>query len=176
MRRFIFGFGAAILVGILVLAGLFIYVRLGFLDLRADIPVNSVDKAIAMPSIDASVGRLASKVQNPVPASDSNLVTGMKIYQTNCSMCHGDIVHPHAQFANALYPRAPQFVEDAPNMPENQNFFILQHGIRWTGMPAWKESLNDHQMWQVTTFLSHMDKLPPQVAAEWKAAAAGGQY
>jgi hypothetical protein len=27
-------------------------------------------------------------------------------------------------------------------------------------------------MWQVTTFLSHMDKLPPQVAEQWKAMAA----
>jgi hypothetical protein len=26
-------------------------------------------------------------------------------------------------------------------------------------------------MWQVTTFLSHMDKLPPQVMAAWKTAA-----
>jgi hypothetical protein len=28
-------------------------------------------------------------------------------------------------------------------------------------------------MWQVTTFLSHMDKLPPQVAEQWKALASG---
>ncbi|MDR5729819.1 MAG: hypothetical protein RB191_20595, partial [Terriglobia bacterium] len=68
-------------------------------------------------------------------------------------------------------PRAPQFVDDAPDMSANQNFFIIQHGVRWTGMPAWKQSLSDQQMWQVTTFLSHMDKLPPQVSAQWKTAA-----
>ena len=28
-------------------------------------------------------------------------------------------------------------------MPENQNFYIIQHGIRWTGMPAWNKTLND---------------------------------
>jgi mono/diheme cytochrome c family protein len=38
-------------------------------------------------------------------------------------------------------------------------------------MPAWKQSLSDRQMWQLTTFLSQMDKLPPQVSAQWKAIA-----
>jgi mono/diheme cytochrome c family protein len=99
----------------------------------------------------------------------------MKVYQTNCASCHGDIHQPHGTFADVLYPRAPQFVEDAPDMPENQNFYIIQHGVRLSGMPAWKRILNDQQIWQVTTFLSHMDKLPHQVATEWKTAAEG-QY
>lgn len=42
-------------------------------------------------------------------------------------------------------------------------------------MPAWKQALNEQQMWQVTTFLSHMDKLPPQVSAAWKSATGGSQ-
>jgi mono/diheme cytochrome c family protein len=56
-------------------------------------------------------------------------------------------------------------------MPENQNFYIIQHGIRLSGMPAWKQTLSEQEMWQVTTFLSHMDKLPPQISDEWKAVA-----
>jgi len=175
MRKFYFGVGAAVIVGVLVLLAVFIYIRFGFLNMRADIPINPVEKAIAMPSVDASVGRRAPKVQDPVSPMDANLITGMKIYQTNCSMCHGDIDRPHAMFADSLYPRAPQFLEDAPDMPANQNFFIIQHGVRWTGMPSWKQSLSDKQMWQVTTFLSHMDKLPRQVSAQWKTIA-GEKY
>ena len=62
-------------------------------------------------------------------------------------------------------------------MPDNQNFYIIQHGIRLTGMPAWAQSLSDRQIWQLTTFLKHMNKLPPQVSDLWKVAAvtsAGG--
>jgi hypothetical protein len=40
-------------------------------------------------------------------------------------------------------------------------------------MPAWKQALSDEQTWQVTTFLSHMDKLSPQVSDLWKATLAG---
>ena len=104
-----------------------------------------------------------------------NLVAGMTIYQANCASCHGDAHRPHGVLADALYPRAPQFIEDAPDMPENQNFYIIQHGIRLSGMPAWKQALNEQEMWRVTAFLSQMDKLPPQVSAAWKTAAGGSQ-
>jgi hypothetical protein len=60
-------------------------------------------------------------------------------------------------------------------MPENQNFYIIQHGVRLSGMPAWKGALSEQEIWQVTKFLSHMDKLTPQVSEAWKTAAAGTQ-
>jgi mono/diheme cytochrome c family protein len=170
MRIFVLGFLTA--VAVVVLAG-FSYVRFGFVDSRADIPINPIEQAVAMPSLDASVNRHAPAVENPVDSSDATLTAGMKIYQMHCASCHGDVNHPHGELADALYPRAPQFAEDSPDMPENQNFYIIEHGIRFSGMPAWKQSLSDQQIWQVTTFLSHMDKLPPGVADSWRAAAGG---
>ncbi len=168
MRKFFLGFVIAVVV---VLGAGFLCVRFGLMDPRADIPVNSLERRIAMPSLDAAVDRRAPEATNPVQPTDTNLIAGMKVYQTNCASCHGDIHHPHGMLADALYPRAPQFVEDAPDMPENQNFYIIQHGIRLSGMPAWKQVLNEQEMWQVTAFLSHMEKLPPQVSDAWKAAA-----
>ena len=168
MRKVFLGFVIAVVV---VLGAGFLCVRFGLMDPRADIPVNSLERRIAMPSLDAAVDRRAPDVQNPVQPTDANLIAGMKVYQTNCASCHGDIHQPHGMLADALYPRAPQFVEDTPDMPENQNFYIIQHGIRLSGMPAWKQVLNEQEMWQVTAFLSHMDKLPPQVSGAWKAVA-----
>lgn len=170
MRRFLLGFIAAV---VFVLLAEFLWVRLGFVDSRADVPESALERRVAMPSLDASVDRHAAEARNPVAATDVNLVAGMKIYQANCAGCHGDIHQPHSVFGDSFYPRAPQFMEDAPDMPENQNFYIIQHGVRLSGMPAWDSLLKEQEMWQVTTFLSHMDKLPPHVAEQWKAIAAG---
>jgi mono/diheme cytochrome c family protein len=95
----------------------------------------------------------------------------MRIYEMNCASCHGDIQHPHAALGDSFHPRAPQFAEDAPDMPENQNFYIIRHGVRLSGMPSWKEAMSEQETWQATTFLSHMDKLPAGILAEWKTAA-----
>lgn len=170
MRKFVLGFVVGIIV---IIVAAILWVRFGLVDPRADVPENSVERAIAMPALDASVDRRAPEMKNPIDPTDANLVAGMEIYQTNCASCHGDIGHQNGTLANGLYPRAPQFMDDAPDMPENQNFYIIQHGIRLSAMPAWSQSLNDQQMWQVTTFLSHMDKLPAPVSDQWKAAAAG---
>lgn len=161
-----------LLLGIVVaLAAVLCYVRFGFVDPRADIEIGSLEKKIAMPALDASVDRRAPDVKNPLQATDDNLIAGMNIYQQDCAGCHGDIQHPHTPFGASFYPRAPQFVEDAPDMPENQNYYIIQHGVRLSGMPGWAQLLDDQKIWKVTTFLSHMDKLPPEVSDAWKKAA-----
>ena len=171
MRKFLLGFAAGIAV---LLLTVFSYVRFGLIDPRADKEVSLLESKIAMPSLDAAVDRRASQMPNPVQPSDVSLTAGMKIYQSNCASCHGDIHRPHGMLADSLYPRAPQFLEDAPDMPENQNFYIIQHGVRLSGMPAWNKVLSEQETWQVTTLLSHLDKLPPQVSDGWKAMASSG--
>ncbi len=168
MGKFLLGLiAAAVIAGLAV----FFYIRLGFVDPRADIPMGALESKLAMPALDASVERHAPDLKNPVEVNPENLISGMKIYQDRCAGCHGDIHQPHSSFADSLYPRAPQFLEDAPDMPENQNFYIVQHGIRLSGMPANNKVLNELQIWQVVTFLSHMDKLPAEVSGQWKALA-----
>lgn len=159
---------AGLVVGVvLVLGGAFLYARLGFIDPRADIPVSSLESSVAMKSLDASLGRRTPEMTNPLSAEDSNLAAGMKLFQLNCAGCHGDVSHPESPMARAFYPRPPQFQKEKPDMPENQNFYLIRHGIRYSGMPAWERSMSDKETWQVVTFLSHMDKLPPSVRSEW---------
>jgi hypothetical protein len=74
-----------------------------------------------------------------------------------------------------LYPQAPQFLKDAPDMPQNQNFWIIKHGIGRTGMPAWGKVMSDNEVWQVTAFLSRMAELEKQSPAVQEAWKSGGQ-
>ena len=172
MLKFLLGFAVA---AVAVLAVGFCYVRFGFVNPRADLPVGQIESRVAMQALDAAVDRRALQTQNPLQPTDANLIAGMRIYQSNCAGCHGDVLHPHTTLGDSFYPRAPQFVGDAPDMPENQNLFIIQHGVRLSGMPAWNTTLSGQEVWQVTTFLSHMDRLPAQISDEWKTTAAATQ-
>jgi thiosulfate dehydrogenase len=157
MKNFLFG----ILTMILILAVGLLFALLGFVNMRADNPPSHLEAAIAGRAMDASVGRAAPKLTNPVTADEANLLAGARLYREHCTLCHGDPAHPKAPLSDSLNPLAPQFMDDKADMDENQNFFILQHGIRWTAMPGWKNVLNDQQLWQLVTFLSHMSGLPP---------------
>ncbi len=165
MKAFIFGIVTMIL---LAVAGV-VLALMGYVSMRADDPPSKMESAIAMRAMDASVERAAPKLKNPLEADEVNLAAGARLYRENCTVCHGDPAHTKAPLADSLNPPAPQFMEDMADMPENENFYILQHGVRWTAMPGWKNVLTEQQMWQLVTFLTKMHDLPPaakQVFAE----------
>src|ERR1700676_662114 len=157
MRGFIFGIATMFL----ILAIGLLLALMGFISMRADNPPTKLETTIAGHAMDASVARSAPKLTNPLPANEPNLVAGARLYRDHCTLCHGDLAHPRSQLGDTLNPPPPQFIDDMPNMPENQNFYILQHGIRWSAMPGWKNVLSEQQIWQTVTFLSHMHDLPP---------------
>ena len=154
-----FFFGILTMFFILVLGLLF--ALKGFVSMNADNPPSKIETSLAGRAMDASIARAAPKATNPLTADEANLVVGARLYREHCTLCHGDPAHPKSLLANSLNPPAPQFMNDMPDMPENQNFYILQHGIRWTAMPGWKSVFTEQQIWQLVTFLSHMHELPP---------------
>lgn len=170
MGKFFPGF---LLGAFVVSAGVLFTLLMGYVDPRADTPVSPVENAIFMPSLDASVKHYAPAAMDTIPIDKTNLMDAIKLYQSNCAECHGDPVHPVSEMSGSFKPRAPQFLEDPPDMLKDQDFFIIKHGVRWTGMPAWGDRLEDHQIWQLALFLDQIGNLSPTVKDAWKTAAGG---
>lgn len=140
--------------------------KMGYFNFAADRDPSGFEKHVAMEAVDASTERHAPSAKNPVDPTEQNLVEGAKLYMNHCAGCHGIPTNADSQFGHSFNPPVPQFFTDSPDMPENQNFYITKHGIRWTGMPAWGKTLNDTQIWTVTTFLANIEKLPPAAKKE----------
>ncbi len=169
MRLFLLGVVMTILV--IIICGLLI-LRAGYVNFNADQTPSAMEKKLGMKASDASVERRATNMANPLTANDETLMAGARLYRNNCAVCHGDPAQMSSPLADSFYPPAPQFLMDAPDMPEYQNYYIVRHGIRWTGMPSWRTQMNETQTWQVITLLSHLDKLPAAVSDEMSKAPA----
>jgi mono/diheme cytochrome c family protein len=131
----------------------------------------------ARSSLRATLNRDAPKGPNPVALTVPNLLTGVQLYTTHCMVCHGDARGRSAPtpIARGEYPRPPQLAsEGVEDDPMGWDFWKIQHGIRWTGMPAWGGVLNDQQIWTLSLFLKNMDKLPPPVQQAWQQAGQSG--
>jgi len=163
MKAFLFGI---ILTLFALAAGGYFLLKSGRVSFNADQETSAMERHFAMSAVDASTERNAPEQKNPVPADEADLVAGAKLYLNHCAGCHGLPSNPEGQFGRSFNPPVPAFFKEPPDMPENQNFYIIQHGIRWTGMPAWNKTLNDGQIWQLVTFLSNVQKLPPAVLKE----------
>ena len=160
-------FGAGGMVVVLVVFA-FVMVRFGFVPANADAKPSALERWAARTSLNAMVRRDAPREPNPLPLNEANLIAGIKLYGTNCLVCHGAADGMPSNIAHGLYQHAPQLghhgVEDDP---EGETYWKIAHGIRLTGMPAFGNTLEDKQIWQLTMFLKHMDELTPSAHAQW---------
>ena len=162
------GVAAAIIIVVGFIAA-YAAISLGLMPANADSRPNPLERWAARTSLDATLRRDATTAADPLPVTDANLGAGLKLYAANCMVCHGASDGKPSNIAQGLYQHPPQLgdhgVEDDP---EGETLWKVQHGIRFTGMPAFGGKLTDVQLWQLAMFLKHMDSLPPAVAAEWK--------
>jgi thiosulfate dehydrogenase len=165
MRKFLLGIVFALLV---LTGGVLAFLRLGFMPTTADATPSALEAGVADSALDASIERHAPRTPNPVPPTDGNLIDGMKIYAMNCALCHGGFDEKPSALAHALYPPPPQLVLDPLDDPEWHTFYAISRGVRYTGMPAWRATLSEQDMWKVTALLSRVEKLPPGVRDYWK--------
>lgn len=167
-RGFVFGVAATIVVA---LAGGYVILRAGLIPANADATPGWPETWAASTSLDATLRREAPTGPNPVELTDDNLIAGIKLFGQHCAICHGTAKGDAsaAPAAKGLYPRPPQLATDGvEDDPEGYSFWKIRHGIRWTGMPSWTDTLNDRQIWTLALFLKHMDKLPPAAEQEWQ--------
>jgi mono/diheme cytochrome c family protein len=167
MRNFVLGIIVTLLVLVL---GILAFLSFGLMPTNADAPPPFLERRIAMSAMDSSMDRHAPQISNPVPPTDDNLIQGMKIYSMNCAVCHGTLDGKPSLLEKSLYPPPPQLILGPLDDPEWHTFYAVRTGVRYTGMPAWSKVLSTEDMWKVTAFLSHIEKLPPGVRDYWKKA------
>lgn len=168
LKGFVAGIVAAIIVA---LVGGYIILRGGLIPANADAKPGRLETWAAGTSLRATLSRDAPQGPNPVATSDDNLIAGVELYGQHCAICHGTAKGDASAspVARGEYPRPPQLATDGvEDDPEGVSVWKITHGIRWTGMPAWKSSLTDQQIWTLALFLKHMNKLPPAAERAWE--------
>lgn len=151
--------------------GAYALIEAGTIAANADAEPGSLEVWMARTSLSATLRHEAPVQPNPVALSDEHLLAGMKLFARNCAICHGDSRGKAAAspIAKGLYQHPPQLATDGvEDDPEGESFWKIKHGIRLTGMPSFKGTLSDEEIWSLALFLKHMDHLPPTVREAWQ--------
>ena len=64
------------------------------------------------------------------------------------------------EISQGLYPRAPELSRGDPLTPAQQ-FWVIKHGIKATGMPAWGPTHDDTKIWDMVAFVRKLPTLSP---------------
>jgi mono/diheme cytochrome c family protein len=170
MKHFFLG---ALVTLVVLAAGGLLYLRLGWADVRADVPPSQLESSLLHMAVHASVRRHAPEVPNPVAPSDDNLIAGGKMYLNECAGCHGTPGKARKWDA-PLNPDAPQLPQAGTEYSEAQIFWVAKHGIRRTGMFANGFWESDQKLWTAAAYIYRIKNLPAPVAAEIDKAAKDG--
>ena len=163
MKKLLLGFVLGLLV---VLLAVIAYFGLGLAPVAASAPPMPFERLLAGMALHARIAKEAP-AQVPIPADETNLLAGARVYHDQCSVCHGLGGQPETAIAKGMFPHPPQFFkgDTVTDDPPGETYWKAANGIRLTGMPGYKGSLSDTQLWQVSLMLAHADKLPASAKA-----------
>src|SRR5205085_6663700 len=75
-----------------------------------------------------------------------------------CSLCHANNGSGNTEMGRNMYPPAPDMrAAGTQNLTDGEIFYIIQQGVRFTGMPGWGGE--DEDNWKLVLFVRHLPQL-----------------
>lgn len=99
----------------------------------------------------------ASKLTLPDLSAQARIVQGSGNYNAMCMGCHLAPGMAATELSKGLYPAPPDLTKKAVDAGEA--FWVIKHGIKASGMPAWGKSMEDEYIWNMAAFLQELPKL-----------------
>lgn len=86
---------------------------------------------------------------------------GFLAYRDMCAGCHGAPGVEPLAVGQGLRPRPADLSKTAERWSPAELFWIVKHGIRMTGMPAWGATHSDEELWDVVAFVRRLPGMSP---------------
>jgi mono/diheme cytochrome c family protein len=146
-----------VIAALVVLLSGFIVIYAGVYDVAATEPHWPVTSWLLETARTRSIKAHAAGIQvSPGLDDPAKVLIGVDHYAAHCAVCHGAPGVPRGEIAKGLYPLPPDLAKVAALYTPAELFWILKHGIKMTGMPAWTDH-SDEELWTTVGFL---EKLP----------------
>ena len=151
------GIGVAV-VGIVI--GALMYVRATGLESRST--PGALETRVATAARDFAIPGDARERRNPVASTPESLIEGAAHFADHCASCHANDGSGNTEMGRGLYPKAPDMrLPATQRLSDGELFYIIEHGIRFTGMPAWGTGTKagEESTWHLVQFIRHLPQL-----------------
>ena len=161
MRRFVI---VALIIGVLVFAIGGIAGSLILHDgLSAIATPTKLEAFFARHARALSIPASAKAEKNPLRASPEILQDARRHFADHCAVCHGNDGDANTMLGRGMYPKPPDLRQpETQSLSDGEIFWIIEHGVRFTGMPAFTSHGGDQQdTWKLVLFIRHIASLSP---------------
>lgn len=132
---------------------------------------SRLEAAIARTGRHLLIPRAARQTRNPLAANPETLQSARAHWADHCASCHGNDGKGETPMGRNLYPRAPDMTAPATQeLRDGELFWIIENGIKLTGMPAWGSDspADDAETWELVLLIRRLADLTPAELEEMK--------
>jgi mono/diheme cytochrome c family protein len=131
---------------------------------------SAIERFIALRLRHLAIPASARERVDPLPASPDVIQEGLEHFADHCAICHANDGSGDTEIGRGLYPKAPDMRKEATqSLSDGELFYIIQNGVRFTGMPAWGsdpeapagqgEPHGEDDNWELVRFIRHLPKI-----------------
>jgi cytochrome c553/cytochrome c5 len=143
-------------------AGGFLLALSGLVSIKASSGHWAITKSFLEFSKQRSVSTYALFLQAPSLDEPGLVLKGAGQYEIGCRPCHGAPELRSPRVASKMTPHPPHLPETISRWTPEELFYIVKHGIKFTGMPAWPTQQRDDEVWAIVAFLMKFSDMHAQ--------------
>lgn len=136
------------------------YIYAGLYDIAADKPHWPITTKILETLRERSIEIRAADIEVPELENPRLVLQGAGEYAAMCRDCHSAPGADDSAIRLGLYPKPPDLSE--VRIDPRIAFWVIKHGIKMTGMPAWGRSHDDDKLWAIVAFIKRLPEMTPQ--------------
>jgi mono/diheme cytochrome c family protein len=130
----------------------------------ADKQPSREEAGLANAAKDVTIPLEAGKMKNPLPETDEVVSQGQEVFLGSCAQCHGADARGDTNIGRNMYPPAMDLSSaHVQHWSDAELFWIIQNGVRLTGMPSWKSSISENDTWKLARFIHNLSRPAPTV-------------
>ena len=162
--RFILRWVLSTVVVLVVTGGaLFYYVSSRGISARGE--PGPLETTIARTMRHLAVPRTDRDRRNALPLTPEVFASAKSHWADHCASCHANDGSGDTPIGRGLFPKAPDMRQDqTQSLTDGELFYIIENGIRLTGMPAWGSGAADaaNETWELVHLIRALPRLTPQ--------------
>ncbi len=150
-----------------LIAGAVVFAVSGTYNISARVPHLSLTFQLMELVRDRSVAHHSHEVKLPSFDDPSLALKGVIHFDETCRKCHGAPGISQEEFAEGLYPAPPSLQLSTTDMNRQEIYWIIDNGIKMTGMPAFGINHNSEELAAMTAFIKKLPELDAQHYAQF---------
>lgn len=143
-------------------AGVMAWLRAGGAGARGAAAPGVIESIVARAARSSAIPPREKARMNPIPLSEEAIADGLTHFADHCASCHANDGSGQTEMGRGLYPPAPDMrLPATQQLSDGELFYIIENGIRFTGMPGWGTGTADGEAstWRLVHFVRHLPRL-----------------